>query len=61
MVKSVAERPAGILCPQCNSNRMSVTKTLPLPGCIIRYRKCRDCGEQFPTRETRAAKRSSHS
>ncbi len=41
-------------CPRCGAIRGKVTKTVPQDNCIVRYRKCVNCGFNFTTKEKRA-------
>jgi transcriptional regulator NrdR family protein len=42
----------GIVCPKCKSQNLRVVNLRrPLPGVVVRYRKCRDCGTKITTEE----------
>lgn len=49
----------GIVCPQCAKPTLGVTNTrYPCPGVIVRYRRCRLCGQRCKTRETVVSRES---
>lgn len=46
-----SERTAGIVCPVCGCRQWATTNTRPTRDLVLRYKKCRHCGNRIKTIE----------